>query len=160
MTSSMIDHPPGKILRFGLGLPVWLYRMKVGWLLGNRFLMLTHRGRKSGRAYETVIEVVHHDKKTDTYYVVSGWGNKSDWYQNVQKSADVTVHVAGRKFQARAHFIPLARAIEIMEGYASDHSLAFRELSFFFLGEHLQANSDAPRRLAEKMPMVAFSLCN
>ncbi|HJQ13597.1 MAG TPA: nitroreductase family deazaflavin-dependent oxidoreductase [Anaerolineales bacterium] len=158
MTNLTLDRPLGKALRFALRLPIWLYRLHLGWLLGDRFLMLTHVGRKSGRPYETVIEVVRHDKEPDTYYVVSGWGDKSDWYQNIQKSADVTVHVAGRKFQARAKFIPLAKAIEIMEAYAHEHSLAFRELSSLFLGEHIQSTSDAPRRLAEKMPMVAFHL--
>jgi deazaflavin-dependent oxidoreductase (nitroreductase family) len=156
MKKSIVDHPPGKILRFGLRLPVWLYRLKLGWLLGNRFVMLTHRGRKSGLLHETVIEVVQHDKETDTYYVVSGWGEKSDWYQNIQKSPDVTVYVGGRKFQARAKFIPLAKAMEIMQAYAHDHSLAFRELSSLFLGERMKPNSDGPRRLAAGMPMVAF----
>jgi hypothetical protein len=66
------------------------------------------------------------------------------------------VHVGGYKFQARAKFIPLAKAIETMEAYARDHSLAFSELSSLFLGEHMKPNSDAARRLAEKMPMVAF----
>jgi deazaflavin-dependent oxidoreductase (nitroreductase family) len=156
MTKAIVDHPPGKILRFGLRLPIWLYHMKLGWLLGNRFLMVTHRGRKSGLLHETVIEVVQHDKETDTYYVVSGWGEKSDWYRNIQKSPDVTVHVGGRKFQAYAKFIPLAKAIEIMEAYAHDHSLAFGELSSLFLGEHMKPGRDAAQRLAEKMPMVAI----
>ncbi len=72
MTNSIVSHPPDKALRFGLRLPIWLYRMKLGWLLGNHFLLLVHIGRKSGKSRQTVIEVVQHDKKTDTYYVVSG----------------------------------------------------------------------------------------
>ena len=156
MTKSIVDRPPSKALRFGLRLPIWLYHIRLGWLLGDRFLMLTHMGRKSGLPHQTVIEVIRHDKETDTYYVVSGWGKKSDWYQNIQKTPEVTVHVGGRKFQARADCTPLARAIEIMEGYAHDHSLAFSELSSLFLGERIKPNEDAPQRLAEKMPMVAF----
>ena len=156
MTKSIVDHPPTRALHFGLRLPIWLYRMHMGWLLGNRFLMLTHIGRKSGQPHQTVIEVVQHDKETDTYYVVSGWGEKSDWYQNIQKTPDVTIHVGRRKFQARAKFISLPKAIEIMEAYACDHSLAFSELSSLFLGERMKPHSDAPRRLAEKMPMGGF----
>jgi deazaflavin-dependent oxidoreductase (nitroreductase family) len=156
MTKSIVDRPPSRALRFGLRLPLWLYRVNLGWLLGDRFLMLTHIGRKSGQPHQTVIEVVHHDKASDTYYVVSGWGEKSDWYQNIQKYLDVTVHVGSRKFQARAKFIPLAKAIEIMEAYARDHSLAFGELNSLFLGERMKPGSGAPRQLAAKMPMVAF----
>lgn len=154
MTKSIIDRPPSKALRAGLRLPIWLYRARLGWLLGDRFLMLTHTGRKSGLERESVIEVV--SQQADTYYVVSGWGEKSDWYQNIRKSPSVTIQVSGRKFRAEAQFIPLERAVGILESYARKHPTAFRELSGLFLGERLQPGSDAPRRLSEKMPMVAF----
>ncbi len=111
---SIIDKPPGKALRLGLRLPIWLYRARLGWLLDDRFLMLTHTGRKSGLPRRTVIEVVRHDRQADTYYVVSGWGEKSDWYQNIKKNPDVTVQVGGREFRATAEFIPLDEAIEIL----------------------------------------------
>lgn len=156
MKVSIIDRPPSKVLRFGLRLPIWLYRLRLGWLLENRFLMLTHKGRISGQLHQTVIEVVQHDKATDTYYAVSGWGAKADWYQNIQKNPLVTIHVSGRRFQARAQFIPLMNAQEIIEDYIAKHPLAFKELSTLFLGEQSLPNKDAARRLTEKMPMVAF----
>jgi len=156
MKDSIVGRPPSKALRFGLRLPLWLYRLRLGWLLDNRFLMLTHIGRISGQLHQTVIEVVQHDKETDTYYAVSGWGAKADWYQNIQKSPLVTIHVSGRSFQARAQFITLAKAIEILENYIAKHPLAFKELSSLFLGERSLPHSDAARRFAEKMPMVAF----
>jgi deazaflavin-dependent oxidoreductase (nitroreductase family) len=156
MSKSIVDRPPSKALRLGLRLPIWLYRARLGWLLGDRFLMLTHTGRKSGLPRQTVIEVVQHDKGTDTYYVVSGWGEKSDWYQNIRKSPSVTVHVGGREFRAQAEFIGLEKAVGLIEAYACDHPAAFRELTGLFLGERRQPGSDAPRRIAEKMPMVAF----
>ena len=156
MTKSIVDHPPGKVLRFGLRLPIWLYRLKLGWLLDNRFLMLTHIGRKSGSPHETVIEVIQYDKQTDTYYVVSGWGEKSDWYQNIQKDPSVMIHVSARKFHSQATFIPFTKAVELMEAYVRDHPLAFKELSSLFLGERSLPGNDAARQLAEKMPMVSF----
>ncbi len=156
MSKSIVDTPPGKALRLGLRLPIWLYRARLGWLLGGRILMLTHTGRKSGLPRQTVIEVVEHDKETDTYYVVSGWGKKSDWYRNIRKSPAVTVQVGGRKFQASADFISVEKAVGILEMYARKHPVAFSELSELFLGERMQPGSDAPQRIAEKMPMVAF----
>lgn len=156
MSKSIVDRPPSKALRFGLRLPIWFYRARLGWLLGNRFLLLTHTGRKSGQPHETVIEVVQYEKATDTYYVVSGWGKKSDWYQNIRKTPTATIHAGGRKFQSKAEFIPEERAIALLKAYARDHPLAFTELSELFLGEHGKPSSDAPERIAEKMPMVAF----
>ena len=156
MSKSLVDTPPSKTLRFGLRLPIWLYRAHLGWLLGGRFLMLTHTGRKSGLERYTVIEVVKHDKGTDTYYVVSGWGEKSDWYQNICENPSVTIQTSGRKFKSTAEFVPVENAIEIVQTYAREHPIAFNELSGLFLGERMKPGSDAPQRLAEKMPMVAF----
>jgi len=156
MSSSVVDKPPSKALRFGLRLPIWFYRAHLGWLLGDRFLMLTHTGRKSGKSHQTVIEVVQHDKATDTYYVVSGWGEKADWYQNIHKTQFVTIHTGARTFQSQAEFVPVEQAIDHLRAYAHDHPVAFNELSMLFLGERLKADSDAPERIAQKMPMVAF----
>lgn len=158
MTNSIVDRRPGKALRFGLRLPILFYRIKLDWLLGDRFLMLTHTGRKSGLPRQTVIEVVKHDKGTNTYYVASGWGEKSDWYQNIQKTPQVTIQVRGRKFQTTAEFIPMEKAIEIVSTYAREHPIAFKELSGLFLAERMKKSSDAPERIARKMPMVAFHL--
>ncbi len=156
MSKPIVDQPPSKMLRLGLRLPIWLYRLNLGWLLGNRFLMLTHTGRKSGLARQTLIEVVQHDKESDAFYVVSGWAEKSNWYQNIQKTPRVTVRVGRREFKANAKFIPLIEEIKIMEGYAHEHPTAFKELTSLFLGERMKADSASVRRVAEKMPMVAF----
>ncbi len=153
---SIIEAPPGKALRMGLRLPIWLYRARLGWMLGDRFLMLTHTGRTSGLQRRTVIEVVRHDKDTDTYYVVSGWGEKSDWYRNIRKTPMVGVQVGGRKFQANVEFVGLEKAINIMEAYARKHPMAFSELSGLFLGQRMNPEGGAPKQIAGKMPMVAF----
>jgi deazaflavin-dependent oxidoreductase (nitroreductase family) len=156
MAKSIVERQPSKMLRFGLRFPIWLYRLNLGWLFGNRFLLLTHTGRKSGLLHQAVIEVVQYDKQRETFYVVSGWGEKSDWYQNIRKSPTVTVQVGERKFKANAKFIPLLEAIKIVETYVHDHPVAFSELSSLFLGERMKPSSDAARRIAEKMPMAAF----
>lgn len=156
MSKSIVDTPPNKALRFGLRLPIWLYRAHLGWLLGGRFLMLTHTGRNSGLARQTVIEVVQHDKATDTYYVVSGWGEKSDWYRNIRKSPTVMIRTGGRKFQSNAEFIPIEKALPILETYKRDHPIAFNELSGLFLGKDAPDGNQALQSIAEKMPMVAF----
>jgi deazaflavin-dependent oxidoreductase (nitroreductase family) len=156
MSKSILDTPPAGMLRLGLRLPIWLYRAHLGWMLGGRFLMLTHTGRKSGLPRQTVVEVVGHDKTTDTYYVASGWGEKSNWYQNIRKTPQVIIQVGGRIFRSKAEFIPLDQAIEVVSNYAREHPIAFNELSGIFLGERMKPGSDAPERIAQKMPMVAF----
>ena len=60
MTPSNSKRPP-RLLVVLFGLPRHLYRHRLGWVLGHRFLQLTHTGRSSGRTYKTILEVVHYD---------------------------------------------------------------------------------------------------
>jgi hypothetical protein len=94
MSKSIVDVRPGKALRLGTRLPVWLYCLHLGWLLGERFLLLMHIGRSSGLPRQAVIEIVGYDK--DTYCVVSGWGKTSDWCQNVRKTPSVMIQMKSR----------------------------------------------------------------
>ena len=64
-------------------LPIYLYRLDLGRLLGHRFLLLVHQGRESGLLRETVLEVLLHDPATRESVVLSAWGEKADWYRNV-----------------------------------------------------------------------------
>jgi deazaflavin-dependent oxidoreductase (nitroreductase family) len=64
-------------------LPVLLYRLRLGWLLGHRFMQITHVGRKSGKVRRTVLAVLHYDEQTQEIYAVSAWKG-SDWYSNIQ----------------------------------------------------------------------------
>ena len=52
---------PGYALRMGLRIPILLYRWNVGWLLGRRFALVVHTGRRTGNRYETVVEVLSRD---------------------------------------------------------------------------------------------------
>ena len=82
MSKTLSDTDPSKgLLRIGVRLPVLLYRARLGWLLGGRFLMLTTTGRKTILPRQTVLEVVLHDQETDTYYIASGW------FRNIQMVA-------------------------------------------------------------------------
>lgn len=53
---------PGLVLRVIFRAPVRLYEHNLGWLLGRRFVCLTHIGRRSGRRYRTVLEAIGSDQ--------------------------------------------------------------------------------------------------
>jgi deazaflavin-dependent oxidoreductase (nitroreductase family) len=64
-------------------LPIGLYRLKLGWLLGMRFMQITHIGRHSGKVRRTILAVLRFDKKSREILAVSAW-KRSDWYYNIQ----------------------------------------------------------------------------
>ena len=149
-------HPPRGLARLGFRLPIWLYRAGLGWLLGHRFLMITHVGRKSGLPRRVVLEVVGHDRSSGTYVVASGWGEKSDWFQNVRKTPQVIVHVGRRRFAAVAERLPVDEAERTLLDYARQHPMAFRELSGLMAGRRLQATPEDCDQLARLIPLVAL----
>jgi deazaflavin-dependent oxidoreductase (nitroreductase family) len=153
---SMFAKRPAGMLLLGLRLPICLYHLHLGWVLGDRFLLLAHTGRNSGRTRTTVLEVVKHDRTSNAFFVVSGWGHKSDWYQNVHKNPEVFIRSGGQSLQARAEGVLLAESIDILEEYSHRYAIAFKELTALFLGDRMEPGREAAKRLAEKMPMVVF----
>ena len=86
---------PSSTLRLIFRLPIYLYRLNLGWLLGYRALLLIHQGRKSGLLRETVLEVIRYDPATKESVVLSGWGEKADWYRNIQVAPAMEVQTGG-----------------------------------------------------------------
>lgn len=154
--SPLTDQPPGGFLRWLLRLPIWLYRLNLGWLLGQRFLLLTHIGRNSGITYKTVIEVVDYDEESGIYTIASGWGEKADWYRNILKTPEVTIQVGRQTSKARAVPLTVSQGHEKLYAYAQKHPGAFRELSYLMLGRRLDADRDEILEMAEKIPLIAL----
>ncbi|MBK9715042.1 MAG: nitroreductase family deazaflavin-dependent oxidoreductase [Kouleothrix sp.] len=71
-------------------LPLFLYRLRLGWVLGKRFMQITHVGRRSGQVRRTVLAVLRFDEQTKAIYAVSAWKG-SDWYYNIQASPALQV---------------------------------------------------------------------
>ena len=77
-----LSHKPTGWQRWLLKAPTYLYRARLGFLFGHRFLMIEHRGRNSGNTYRTVIEVA--GRTDDEWICSSGTGPNADWYRNLQ----------------------------------------------------------------------------
>jgi deazaflavin-dependent oxidoreductase (nitroreductase family) len=94
---------PAFMLPF-MKMPLILYRLGLGWMLGKRFMLLTHKGRSSGKAYQTVLAVLRFDKKTREIFVVSPW-SASNWYHNIQATPAVEVETD------RVRYAPVQRTL-------------------------------------------------
>ncbi len=156
MSEQLLTLPrPRGILRWFLRLPIGLYRARLGFLLGDRFLMLTHVGRKTGQLHQTVVEVVQHDLATDTYYVVSGWGEKASWYQNIMAHPQATIQVRNQKLTAMAERVSTDKGAQIMMDYARKHPFALRELARI-MKYPLDGSEASVNNLGRNVPIIAF----
>lgn len=94
-------------------------------------MLLHHVGRKSGLPREAVIEVVRHDAATGDYYVCSGFGEKSQWYQNLMAQPDVRIQVGTKEMHVHAERVSTDEASAEMLDYADRHPGAAKKLAGF-----------------------------
>lgn len=127
--------------------PLLLYRAGLGAVLGSRMLMLEHTGRRSGQVRQVVLEVVGRPGP-DRYAVVSGFGERAQWFRNVRADPRVRVSVARRRSApARARVLTTAEAGRVLDGYAAAHPAAwarFRPVVERTLGRAVDAASPPP----------------
>lgn len=125
---SKLDQPlrrPGMLGRLFFRAPIMLYRIGLGGLTPMQ-LLLTTVGRKTGRRRQAVVDVLRHDADTDTYYVASAYGARSDWYRNLEANPTLRAQVRWRKFPARATILPKEEAEELLLEYWRRHRLYSR----------------------------------
>ncbi|MEO8611988.1 MAG: nitroreductase family deazaflavin-dependent oxidoreductase [Chloroflexota bacterium] len=98
--ANWIPYPTG-LVRLMARFPLVAYRLGLGNLLNSLHLMvLTTRGRKSGQHRHTPIEYRRHGRKI---YVISAWGARPNWYQNILADSVVTVQLGDKTYSGRGH---------------------------------------------------------
>jgi len=147
--------PPRGMARTLYRLPIWLFGLRLGWLLMGHFLLLIHTGRKSGLPRQTVLEVLLYDKAKDVYYVMAGWGEQSDWVKNIEKTPQVTIAVGRRRFRALASRLSPEEAEVKVMAYARQHPRLIRSLPRL-LGYRIDGTEEDLRALARLGIVVAF----
>ena len=155
MTSTNLRKPPHGIQAWFWRAPIYLYRWHLGGILGGRFLLLNHIGRKSGLPRQAVLEVIKHDSKT--YYSSSGFGEKSQWYKNILHTPDVKIQVGRKKMDALAEHLSYPEAKKVLGEYAEKHPSALRELSRL-VGLSYDGSEESLANLAKIMPIIAFHI--
>lgn len=151
-------HPPTRphgLLRWGFKLPIVLFRARLGWLLGHRFLMLTHCGRKTGRLRRTALEVVRYDPATHESVVVSAYGERADWYRNLLAHPAVEVQTGGSRYVPQYRLLGPDERLATLQLYRRRYPHAFRGI-MRFLGYPYDGTEAGLRALAVAVAMVAF----
>jgi deazaflavin-dependent oxidoreductase (nitroreductase family) len=143
-------------LRWLLRFPIWLYRVRLGWLLGERFMLLEHQGRKSGLRRQTVVEVMRHDRDSQTWYAAAAWGAHADWLRNVQAARDVTLTAGQHRAASLAEVLTVDEGARELAAYAWRYPLAYRQIVQRLLGRQPGTAEADFRAVASVVPIVAF----
>ena len=75
------------------------YKLGLGALLGREVMILTTRGRITGRARKTPL---WYARDGGVVYCFSGWGSSSDWLKNLKADASALVRIGHRSWETRA----------------------------------------------------------
>jgi deazaflavin-dependent oxidoreductase (nitroreductase family) len=148
-------HQPRGLSRWAYRLPRWLFHLHLGWILGGRFLLLVHQGRKSGLPRQAVLEVLSHDRVRNSYCVFAGWGERADWVRNVEKTPEVSITVGRHRFTAIARRLPPTEVEEAVLDYARRYPIARRVLPRL-MGYHLDGTEEDFCAFARLGIVVAF----
>lgn len=135
--------------RFVMRAPIGLYRIGLGGLLGKRFLLLQHTGRKSGLPRKTVLEVVELDDHGSPV-IVSGYGEQSDWFRNVTADPEVVYTLGRRPTSAIAERLGGEEAKAVFDRYRRAHPRAAA-----VIGERIGVSLvDDVEAAAEALPLL------
>lgn len=140
--------------------PVALYRWRLGWLLGHRFMLLVHVGRRTGLERRTVLEVLRYDPETGQVVVMSGWGRASDWYRNIQARPAREVIVGSRSFVPVHRDLTEEEAVAVLAGYERRNRFAapvVRQVLSRLAGWRYDGSDESRRRVVAELPLVQFS---
>ncbi|BDZ42246.1 hypothetical protein GCM10025865_15450 [Paraoerskovia sediminicola] len=137
--------------------PIHLYRLGLGRVLGDRMLLLEHRGRSSGLLREVVLEVVDRPS-AGVMQVVAGLGPTSQWYRNVL--ADPRVVASSGKVARRralADVLDVPDAVAVLDAYRTEHGTAWEKLEPV-LAEWARPAASPGQDWRELVPVVELTL--
>jgi len=155
-TSFRLPYPKG-FMRILFRFPILIYRLHLGWLLGKRFLLLEHRGRKSGKLKYAVIEVVDRDPDGRSYVVAAAWGAQSDWFKNILITPRVYVTVSTTRFPAASEKITPHEAERYLHTYSVRNPFAFKQIGSLLIGQGAHTTDEIIRAFVDSVPFVKFS---
>jgi len=155
-TSARLRPSPGFKAFFDA--PKWLYGHGLGWMLGKRFIQLSHTGRRSGLERATVLEVAAYHPDTGEMIVASAFGPKADWYLNIEAKPAHLLKVGRSEFVPRQRFLEYDEARMVAKEFCRKHRLEARAAIPMFeaMGGAKKGEFTDPVDLLASLPMVAF----
>jgi deazaflavin-dependent oxidoreductase (nitroreductase family) len=139
--------------------PSRLYDHGLGRVFGHRFVRIEHIGRRSGRTYHAVVEVLRYDPVTGEAVVMAGYGPGADWVRNLEAAGSARLDFGRGPRPAAYRVLGVDEAVETFADYERRHRFirpGVRATLTALLGWRYDGTPGARRRLAEQLPMIAF----
>ena len=115
---------PNRILRSLYRLPLLLRLIgvrRIDLLSPVEWIIVTTRGRRTGKPYSVVLDVVGRDAPGRRWYVQPANGRSSDWARNVAVNPLVEAELGSRRFSARVEDVSGREGAEIVLRFIRTH---------------------------------------
>jgi deazaflavin-dependent oxidoreductase (nitroreductase family) len=145
---------PRGAVRWFFRLPVGLYRSGFGWLVSHVVIVVTTRGRRTGKPHANAMRY-EHDSLTDTYFVLSGWEGRTDWYRNAVNDSRVHVRVGTRSFWTVAKPLDAEGVRRVLRTYLARNPFAVRTIRRE-TGVAYDGSEERLREIASHYPAMAL----
>ncbi|TFH34263.1 MAG: nitroreductase family deazaflavin-dependent oxidoreductase [Anaerolineales bacterium] len=99
---SFVERVPRWIWRLIRIPPQLLYALGLGPLIGPLVLLLTTKGRRTGKWRVTPLQ---YERVGDLFYVAAARGMKTDWLRNILADPQVEIRVNAQRFKAIAEVV-------------------------------------------------------
>ncbi|MGH3320191.1 MAG: nitroreductase family deazaflavin-dependent oxidoreductase [Streptosporangiaceae bacterium] len=111
-------------------------------MFGYRFLLLTHRGRRTGLVHRTMLEVLRWDPRTHEAVAIAGFGPGSDWFRNVTEGHALEVQVGRERFVPTHRVLDTAEASDVFLDYEHRNRMATTVLRRVVSGSRASRTTD------------------
>ncbi|MGH7859704.1 MAG: nitroreductase family deazaflavin-dependent oxidoreductase [Candidatus Binatia bacterium] len=142
-------------------LPTVADRRGLRWLLNGRVMpggpivLLTHRGRRTGKAYTTPVEALVEDRERGEIVITPMRGERADWYRNILAGGVVNIRLRGESFQAQWRKLSEEESREALARYTHEHPLMGRVVLLGMARVH-HVSGDPLAAVAKAAPLLAF----
>jgi deazaflavin-dependent oxidoreductase (nitroreductase family) len=145
---------PSRLLIPIFKLPLVLYRIRLGWAFGHRFVLLTHVGRRSGKTRRTILAVLHFDAQTKEIMAISAW-SASEWYKNISACPALQVETGFTRYTPAQRFLTTEEIARLFEEYRRERPI-FSRIVCRIPGWKWDSSHEELLELAQTLRGVAF----
>ena len=145
---------PGRLALAAMRLPRALYHHGWGRLLGHTFLLIAHKGRKTGKRRETVAMALTWNPTGREVVVCSAWG-ETEWLRNLHAHPALEIQIGGETFVPEQHFLSEDESVAVAVEFRTHHPWRLRLFSAI-LGWGDLSTETAVRELVRGRPFVSF----
>lgn len=135
-------------------LPIFLYQLGLGRLMGRRFMMLTHIGRRSGRIRRTILAVLDFNPATREIKTISAWRG-SDWFRNIQAAPALEVACGADRYAPMYRLLSAEEIAALFIEYRQRHRL-FSSIVCKIPGWNINSTPQEFLALARTLRGIAF----